>query len=562
MGAASSIAFSPQKEKSAGQDQYDDEEYEEALCTDRSYGPILPAAPSPTVRGTISKIMTEVMRQKSTTDHLHEPSAFCNEQMFSARETFVQDGKERLGFARFIKEGCWMDDVCRNVNFKSTHALLLPKDEGDVTDVEETRVLLDFFVPAESCKLVRKNLIGSFEEESGKSTSGKSSGYSGKSSSTPATSDKSTFSTTLSTLQPIHESTLTSLVDVPVLTMRPSARVRRGSRDFDADSATSTVIEPGGLTAEDFQDDYVRVRHLRAERDSDKYSCSRNAAAQHSGNNSFSRAQMLSVLFTVLYPLYVSQEGRQDSPGAEEQKSFCFVNSDGQCRCPRPCDESDAASEDARIAQELLLSTAAYFDEYKMLHALEQGRWLDRVPRAVDRCVLGISVCCALGRTPKGRRFPILYANQALQTQTGYSLEQLQGGTFALLHGPLTEPEQLRRISSALRDKEAVKVAITNYRRNSQAYVNMLMLKPVLAADGEELFVLGISFDVSRRGASLSELQQAESLLALLPLILATNGRPKTPWIEHTHTHNDPSPPPAKDSFTPAPPTNDPNSIF
>ena len=144
----------------------------------------------------------------------------------------------------------------------------------------------------------------------------------------------------------------------------------------------------------------------------------------------------------------------------------------------------------------LLLAAAAHHDEERMLLHLSKPDWLHEMQQAFHQCPLGISICDA--RTGTG--FPILYANSALQHITGYPMKHLIGRTFHLLQGPDTEEEQMSRMSSALKHKQSTRVVLTNYRKNGSKFVNMLALKPVFNQAGEFCYVIGVSFDISRRG--------------------------------------------------------------
>lgn len=229
----------------------------------------------------------------------------------------------------------------------------------------------------------------------------------------------------------------------------------------------------------------------------------------------FTKFQLMFFLFAILYPLYKTH---RDSEGSfRESSTMCFMDAEGQCRCVVPCREP-TLSADATKAQELLLAAAAHHDEERMLLHLSKPDWLHEMQQAFHQCPLGISICDA--RTGTG--FPILYANSAMQHITGYPMKHLIGRTFHLLQGPDTEEEQVSRMSSALKNKQSTRVVLTNYRKNGSKFVNMLALKPVFNQAGEFCYVVGVSFDISRRGASLSELQQVDTIVALLPLVITS----------------------------------------
>jgi PAS domain S-box-containing protein len=124
---------------------------------------------------------------------------------------------------------------------------------------------------------------------------------------------------------------------------------------------------------------------------------------------------------------------------------------------------------------------------------------------------------------PAKLTYPIQYANSGLEALTGYSGRQLRGKTFKVLQGPATEPEQIKRIAAALEAQQPIKLALTNYRRNKTPFLNMLILKPVFDSTGTMRHVISVSYDVSRSNITLQDIQHADVVLALLPLILAAN---------------------------------------
>mmetsp|Transcript_27161 Transcript_27161/g.45501 ORF Transcript_27161/g.45501 Transcript_27161/m.45501 type:complete len:657 (+) Transcript_27161:42-2012(+) len=571
----------------------------------------LARSPSNGIGTSFRSMMSEALSMHGNSTSLHngkdsthkEPTLFCSETILEAGASFMENEEKRAEFAKFIKDGLWLDEIGRNSNFRPENALILPSEEDNTKDTE---VLFDFLVPATSYKAMKHSLLGVDDEfESGKTNSTITASF--RSGMGGGDSDK-TQSATL----PVHMFPLNHQDHEPdaapvIRQSHSSTRLRRGSRDSEhsahsthSTSAQSSVdaqiaaashgnsnsnsnstadghhitsrmdllqpvynlgqMHPGGLSAEDFHNDYDNVRDRngwkpvtgasvsvinpsssRAYADVGNSSKKENASSKSdvssgsslpSGGNSFSRTQMLSVLFTVLYPLFLNRdEIMGESMKYGEPPRFCYLNSEGVCKCPIPCLEPPTAvTADACIAQEVLLSTAAYFDEEKVKHVLARPRWMEQIPRAVDRCILGVSVCDARSSatgtaTGSGGKsgFPIIYTNYSLQAQTGYSAKQFFGNTFHMLQGPDTEAIQIKRMQEALEKKQSVKLVLTNYRRNRSTYLNMLILKPVLDADGDLIYVIGITFDISRKDASLPELHQADTLLALLPMILASN---------------------------------------
>jgi PAS domain S-box-containing protein len=236
---------------------------------------------------------------------------------------------------------------------------------------------------------------------------------------------------------------------------------------------------------------------------------------QSASDTGFSKYQLLSVLFLVLHPLYLRSKIRTEG-SMKRTSRFCFMDSYGQCRCAVPCAEPLVSSPEACKAEELLLAAAAFFDEDRMLRVLSVSSWAKQVPIALEGCSLGVAV----SEARDDGEFRFVYANTMMQKITGYSMRSLAGKTFKLLEGPETEPEQAQRMAVAIRKQRMLKIGITHHRRNGSAFTNMLVLNPVFDEDGRMLYLLSVSFDLSRREATAQELQQVDVLLSLLPLLL------------------------------------------
>jgi len=398
---------------------------------------------------------------------------FGSDDLRGAAETLCNDSSERLSFTNFIKEGVWLDDICLNSNFQAPRRSLMVASEHSLQLLHGYIVPLNLHLDTEnSVASLGKEVLLTEEEDIGVEESAKTVN-------SRTSSPKHAFGES-------EKSASDSTKTVEILTSG-IAGVLRGTKSANATRPSSV---------RDFHADYA---HLETE-------CSKTV---------FSKFQLMYFLFAILYPLY---QTHRDSEGSfRESNTMCFMDAEGQCRCAVPCREP-TLSADATKAQELLLAAAAHHDEERMLLHLSRPDWLGEMQQAFHQCPLGISICDA--RTGTG--FPILYANSALQHMTGYTMKHLIGRTFHLLQGPDTETEQVDRMSSALKAKQSTRVVLTNYRKNGSKFVNMLALKPVFNQAGEYCYVIGVLFDVSKKGASLSELQQVDTILALLPLVITS----------------------------------------
>ncbi|MBB4005228.1 MAG: PAS domain-containing protein [Aurantimonas endophytica] len=98
---------------------------------------------------------------------------------------------------------------------------------------------------------------------------------------------------------------------------------------------------------------------------------------------------------------------------------------------------------------------------------------------------------------------PIVYANRAFETITRYSIEAAIGRNCKFLQGDETDPEHVRQISEALRERRDVSVDIVNYRADGTKFLNRLMITPLYDDDGKLQCFLGVQRDMSD-GADLT----------------------------------------------------------
>jgi len=118
--------------------------------------------------------------------------------------------------------------------------------------------------------------------------------------------------------------------------------------------------------------------------------------------------------------------------------------------------------------------------------------------------------------------YPILFANTALEKMTGYGRKELVGRNFKMLQGEDTEIGQLELMTTALKENQQIRLALTNYRKDGSKFLNMVALKPTFDHDGRCMYIIGLYYDIARREATLEELQKNNTLLALLPFLLGS----------------------------------------
>jgi diguanylate cyclase (GGDEF)-like protein/PAS domain S-box-containing protein len=92
---------------------------------------------------------------------------------------------------------------------------------------------------------------------------------------------------------------------------------------------------------------------------------------------------------------------------------------------------------------------------------------------------------------------PIVFANDAFMRLTGYDFEEIVGRNCRFLQGPLTDQTVVAEIAAAFRARTAISREILNYRKNGEAFWNLLSLQPRWAESGEMIGFVGTQVDVT-----------------------------------------------------------------
>lgn len=107
---------------------------------------------------------------------------------------------------------------------------------------------------------------------------------------------------------------------------------------------------------------------------------------------------------------------------------------------------------------------------------------------------------------------PIVFCNEAFQTLTGYTRDEIIGRNCRFLQGPDTDPATARQIHQAIDAGNDINVEILNYRKDGTTFWNALYLSPVRGEAGNIQFFFASQVDVSERVSerSLMAEQKAE----------------------------------------------------
>jgi PAS domain S-box-containing protein len=108
--------------------------------------------------------------------------------------------------------------------------------------------------------------------------------------------------------------------------------------------------------------------------------------------------------------------------------------------------------------------------------------------------------CCVNGVTladPDLEDAPIVYANKAFETMTGYSQAEIIGRNCRFLQGADKDQEALTTLRDALSRHEHIEVTLRNYRKNGDLFHNKLNITPLRDNKGNVIYYLGVQYDVT-----------------------------------------------------------------
>lgn len=105
--------------------------------------------------------------------------------------------------------------------------------------------------------------------------------------------------------------------------------------------------------------------------------------------------------------------------------------------------------------------------------------------------------------------YPILYANPAFCRMTGYTLEELQGRSPALLQGERTSARVVEMMSAALQAGQPFHGAAINYRKNGEHYPVEWNISPVCDRHGQVRYFISVQKDLTDLRQMLSRFKHS-----------------------------------------------------
>ncbi len=116
---------------------------------------------------------------------------------------------------------------------------------------------------------------------------------------------------------------------------------------------------------------------------------------------------------------------------------------------------------------------------------------------------------------PRQEDNPIIFANRAFLSMTGYSAKEVIGHNCRFLQGPDTDPAAVAALREAIAERREITTEILNYRKDGSSFWNALYVSPVYNANQEVVFFFASQLDVSRRRDAEEALSQSQKMEAL-----------------------------------------------
>ena len=85
---------------------------------------------------------------------------------------------------------------------------------------------------------------------------------------------------------------------------------------------------------------------------------------------------------------------------------------------------------------------------------------------------------------PRQADNPIVWANDAFLTLTGYAWDEIDGRNCRMLQGPETDPGAVRRLNAAITQGLSIEIELVNYRKDGTSFWNGMTVAPVRDASG------------------------------------------------------------------------------
>lgn len=155
--------------------------------------------------------------------------------------------------------------------------------------------------------------------------------------------------------------------------------------------------------------------------------------------------------------------------------------------------EANRSDEIGLMIAELASLKSIVVEREKLVKETEEQRFqLDIQSRAIDATATGIIVSDI--RLPD---YPIVYANKAFETLTGFSSKEVMGKNCRFLQGDDRDQPNADKIRYALKNTLSCTVVLRNYKKDGSLFYNNLRIDPVFNDDGDLTHYIGVQSDIT-----------------------------------------------------------------
>lgn len=113
--------------------------------------------------------------------------------------------------------------------------------------------------------------------------------------------------------------------------------------------------------------------------------------------------------------------------------------------------------------------------------------------------------------SPEAPHPRIVYVNGGFQEMTGYNEDDVRNRSLSILSGEETDPEQIKVMEEAIREKKPAEVELINYRKDGQPFWTEISIVPVEDSKGNYSHMVAIGRDITERKESEKKLQESLS---------------------------------------------------
>lgn len=131
--------------------------------------------------------------------------------------------------------------------------------------------------------------------------------------------------------------------------------------------------------------------------------------------------------------------------------------------------------------------------------------------RAMDEAPVGITIA-----DPDRPDYPIIYANEAFERITGYSVSEVLGRNCRFLQNDNSDEAAIAEMREAVDEEAFVSVELINERKDGEEFWNRVTIAPLFDEDGDLTHFVGFQEDVTDRHETALELERERDRLALL----------------------------------------------